>query len=239
MSQQQLLLHSSSRVGSQPYLAHLLPSIACLATGREKAVFIPFAGVLSEYREYTDKVRASFASIGVSIDALDPSLPREALVSSLRSADLIVVGGGNTFRLLATCRKLGLTHAICESVANGAAYVGWSAGANLACPTICTTNDMPIVDPGGFEALNLVDFQINPHYTTESLPGHHGESRDTRIAEYLALNPRRFVVGLPEGSWLQVENAKCVFHGTRPAVVFRLGMPSSLLEPGEKLEISR
>ena len=100
---------------------------------------------------------------------------------SAENAEIVIVGGGNTFQLLKQCRERGLLAPITDVVKRGALYIGWSAGANLACPTIRTTNDMPIVDPQGFDALNLFPLQINPHFTNALPEGHKGETREQRI----------------------------------------------------------
>ncbi|MNT50996.1 Peptidase E [compost metagenome] len=102
----------------------------------------------------------------------------------------------------------------------GAAYLGWSAGSNLTCPTICTTNDMPITDPQGFDALGLLSFQINPHYTNAHPPGHRGETRAQRLAEYCTLNPSMPVLGLPEGAALRVRGDKIALVGPHDAPLF-------------------
>jgi dipeptidase E len=156
-------------------------------------------------------------------------------LDGVRAAEMIVIGGGNTFQLLRECRRRGLHESIAARVRDGTPFIGWSAGANLACPTICTTNDMPIVDPEGFDALGLVDFQINPHFTNALPAGHQGETREQRIAEYLKANPRRTVVGLPEGDWLRVTNAAARLGGPHAAPVFRAGAPTAMLLPGETL----
>ena len=103
-----------------------------------------------------------------------------------------------------------------EKVKTGTRYLGWSAGANLACPTIKTTNDMPIVDPGGLDALGLIGFQINPHYVNVSAPGHHGETRDERLAEFARVNPKLPVIALLEGAWLRVSGSSIELRGPHP-----------------------
>ncbi len=158
---------------------------------------MPFAGVTRSWADYAQQVADALLPAGIAPRALhqeaDPAC-------ALAEARLIVVGGGNTCQLLRELRRRGLLALIAERVRAGhAAYVGWSAGANLASPTICTTNDMPIVDPGGFDALDLLPFQINPHYTNAHPPGHRGQTRDPRLAEFCALNPQRMVLALPEG----------------------------------------
>ncbi|HVJ22716.1 MAG TPA: dipeptidase PepE, partial [Burkholderiales bacterium] len=135
-------------------------------------------------------------------------------------AELIVVGGGNTFQLLRECRNRKLLAEIARRVRSGTKYLGWSAGANLACPTIRTTNDMPIVDPGRLDALGLLPFQLNPHYLSVALPGHHGETRDQRLAEFARVNPHLPVLGLPEGDWLRIAGKSVTLGGPHPAIWF-------------------
>jgi dipeptidase E len=212
----QLLLLSSSRTPAG-YLTDYLGDIRPFTAEVRRAVFIPFAAVSLSWDEYAKRVE----------DAIGfPLYP----INELPNADLVVVGGGNTFQLLKQCRERGLLNLIQERVKGGTRYLGWSAGANLACPTIKTTNDMPIVDPGSLDALGLVPFQINPHYLNVALPGHHGETRDDRLAEFARMNPELPVFALPEGSWIRVSgqgaemraelrgaHAAMLFHGTRPA----------------------
>jgi dipeptidase E len=114
----------------------------------------------------------------------------------------------------------------------GAPYAGWSAGANLACPTIRTTNDMPIVDPGGFDALGLLNFQINPHFTNAIPPGHQGETREQRLHEFAAANPAVPVLGVPEGDWITVTGETLTLCGPREAVWIHLGALPSAVAPG-------
>jgi len=144
-----------------------------------------------------------------------------------------VVGGGNTFRLLEQLERADLLTRIRGRVREGLPYIGWSAGANLACPTICTTNDMPIIEPRSFAALGLVPFQINPHYTNASLPNHGGETRDDRIVEFVALNPKAIVAGLREGSLLRVEGESLALLGPHPMRVFRSNAAPVEARPGD------
>jgi dipeptidase E len=200
-----LLLLSSSRTPAG-YLTDYLPAIREFSAGARRAVFVPFAAVGLAWDEYTRRVR----------EALGFELTQARTADDLAGADLVIVGGGNTFQLLQQCRTRGFL----EVLKKKQRYLGWSAGANLACPTIKTTNDMPIVDPGGLDALGLVGFQINPHYLNVELPGHHGETRDQRLAEFARVNPDLPVVGLPEGDWLRVSDAALELHGPHPAVLF-------------------
>jgi dipeptidase E len=158
-------------------------------------------------------------------DAADP-------VGAIAGAEAIVVSGGNTFALLAALYDRGLLDAMRRRVRAGAPYIGWSAGANLACPTIRTTNDMPIVQPPSFAALGLVPFQINPHFTDALIPNHGGETRSERLEEFLVANPEATVVGLREGTMLRVEGDTVMLVGDKPARVFRSGREPEENEPG-------
>jgi dipeptidase E len=227
-----LLLLSNSRSSDGSYLVHGIPEIAAIAAGRKRALFVPFAGVTVSWEAYTERVRAVFAEAAIAIQAVTAlSDPRDAVAA----AEMVVIGGGNTFQLLHECRRRGLLEPIATRVRAGTPFIGWSAGANLACPSICTTNDMPIVDPGGLDSLGLVEFQINPHFTNALPAGHQGETREQRIAEYLKINPQRTVVGLPEGDWLRVTNGTAVLGGPHAAPVFRAGQPTAMLIPGQAL----
>jgi dipeptidase E len=163
----ELLLLSSSRTPAG-YLTDYLPEIRDFAGGIRRALFIPFAAVRLPWEEFARRVReASGLTLTMAQDASD-----------VEDHELVIVGGGNTFQLLKECRERGFLESIHARVSQRKMkYLGWSAGANLACPTIRTTNDMPIVDPGSLEALGLIAFQINPHYVSVSLPGHHGGER--------------------------------------------------------------
>jgi len=212
-----LLLSSSSTPAG--YLTEYLGDIREFITGVRRAVFVPFAAIRLPWNEYTRKAAEAIGFPLLSIDHLD-------------KADLIVVGGGNTFQLLRECRTRGLLDKMRARVAEGSAkYLGWSAGANLACPTIRTTNDMPIVDPGGLGALGLVRFQINAHYVNVVLPGHHGETRDQRLAEFAYANPQP-VIALPEGAWLRVSGRAVELRGRHAATLFSGEEPPSRIEPG-------
>ena len=213
-----LLLLSSSRTPAG-YLTDYLGDIKPFTAEVRRAVFIPFAAVSLSWDEYAKRVE----------DAIGfPLYP----VNELPNADLVVVGGGNTFQLLKQCRERGLLNVIQQKAKSGTRYLGWSAGANLACPTIKTTNDMPIVDPGSLDALGLVPFQINPHYLSVALPGHHGETRDDRLAEFARMNPELPVFALPEGSWIRVAGEAAELRGPHAAMLFHGTKPAARLSPG-------
>ena len=228
----ELLLLSNSRDREGRYLTHALPVIRTLVGKRRRAVFVPFAGVTTTFAEYTATVREALAPAGLDVISVDDAGDAAAQIAAIASAEVIIVGGGNTFQLLKLCRERGLIEAIAEAVRGGVPYLGWSAGANLACPTICTTNDMPIVDPKGFDALNLVDWQINPHYSNALPEGHRGETRNQRIAEFLVANPSRTVIGLPEGDWLHVKDGRATLGGAFDALRFAQGAEIETLVPG-------
>ena len=217
-----LLLISNSTNPGENYLQYTLPAISEFAGKRPlKALFIPFAAVTFTFDAYASKVKEALGPLGIEIDPLhrfdDP-------VAALQLADFIIVGGGNTFQLLNLLQVNSLTDVITRRIKQGVPFIGWSAGSNIACPTICTTNDMPIVETESLKALNLVPFQINPHYLDSHPEGHAGETREMRILEYIEVNPDRYVVGLREGTMLRIENEKISFLGNRKCRIFKNGM---------------
>lgn len=218
-SETRLLLLSNSRNHGQGYLEHALEPIArFLGPEVRRVAFVPYAGVTVGEDAYAALVRERFESIGYELISVHETHYAHQLVDE---ADAIAVGGGNTFRLLQRLRETGLLYRIRHRVVLGTPYIGWSAGSNMACPTLRTTNDMPIVDPGGFDALGLIPFQINPHYLDAHPEGHQGETREQRILEFIALNPDVFVVGLREGSILQVAWKRVTLLGDKPVRIFR------------------
>lgn len=214
-----LLLISNSTMAGEPYLDYCKKDIAEFL-GEEKvtALFIPYAGVTMTYDEYEAKVKTRFNEVGHDVVSIhqfnDP-------VKAVEEAEAIVVGGGSTWHLLHEIRKNGLIEPIRDRVKDDAPYVGWSAGSNLTCPTIKTTNDMPIIDPKGFDALRLIPFQINPHYLDKNAEGHGGETRQQRIEEYLEVNKQDTVVGLREGCMFILENGTLSHKGERPCRIFQ------------------
>ena len=153
-----------------------------------------------------------------------------------RLAEAVLVGGGNTFHLLKYLYDTGLVWAIRERVLGGVPYMGWSAGSNVACPTIKTTNDMPVVEPSRFDAMRLVPFQINPHYTDAVIPNHGGETRAQRLAEFTKSKPGIYVVGLREGSAVQVANRTTTLLGPHSARIFYNDDEAIERAPGASLE---
>ena len=214
-----LLSNSSSEAG---YLTHARAWIDDWASVHDRsgeALFVPFAGVTRTWDEYETLVAEALAPVGMKVKSVhrlaDP-------VAAISQAKHILVGGGNTFALLGEMRRTGLLDAIRTRVQSGeASYMGWSAGSNVACPTICTTNDMPIVDPKGFDALAFVPFQINAHYTDAHPAGHRGETREQRLREYGIKQPEMNVLGIPEGNGLRVQGAHYTLLGAEGARHFK------------------
>lgn len=225
-----LLLLSNSRNPGCGYMEHALPWLDEFLAPRCTVAFVPWAAVTVAWDAYETKVVEAFEAIGRTVESVHHG---DNPAATLGDAGAIAVGGGNTFQLLEHLRKTGALTAIRQRVEAGVPYIGWSAGSNVASPTICTTNDMPIVDPGGFEALGLVSYQINPHYTNERIPNHGGEARDDRIAEFLAANPEATVLALPEGTAVHVDGDRHVLLGEKPARMVRNGLEAVLLAPGK------
>lgn len=228
-----LLLLSNSTNPGEGYLGWPRELLARFVqeNGINSCFFVPYAGVTVAWDDYADKVAGVFAQLGcpklVSAHrATDP-------LAEAQAAACIVVGGGNTFRLVQLLHQTGLMAVIRQKAQSGTPFIGWSAGSNLACPTLRTTNDMPIVEPASFEALGLLPFQINPHYLDAHPDGHGGETRQQRIEEFLALNPSVAVAGLREASALAVQNDKIVLLGERSLRLFRHGLEPVELLPGD------
>ncbi|OFY67880.1 MAG: dipeptidase E [Bacteroidetes bacterium RBG_13_43_22] len=228
-----LLLISNSTNPGEPYLDYPKKNIFdFLGASPVKALFIPYAAVTFSYDVYEQKVSERFREAGHDIESIhrfsDP-------VAAVKNAAAIAVGGGNTWKLLKTIRDNNLIDAVRKKVMNGTPYIGWSAGSNVACPTIRTTNDMPVTQPDSFDAFNLVPFQINPHYLDANPEGHAGETREQRIEEFIEINPDVFVVGLREGTMLLIENGIIKLTGPRKARIFRKGTLPKELGTGEDL----
>ncbi|MDO4671739.1 MAG: dipeptidase PepE [Porphyromonadaceae bacterium] len=229
-----LLLISNSASPGEGYLEKASKHIQeFLGKQSLNIVFIPFAAVTYSYEEYEEKVNKRFATFGQRVVSIHRA---QRPIESVLRADAIVVGGGNTFMLMKKMQEMGLIDAIRERVKSGAAYIGWSAGSNVACPTICTTNDMPIVQPRTFEAFNFVPFQINPHYLYTHPSNHGGETREMRIAEYLVANPDKWVVGLREGCIMKVEGNSINMIGEKSARIFKHNIETKEINPGEDFQ---
>ena len=229
-----LLLLSNSTNFGEPFLQYSIRTIQdFLGSTVSEVLFVPYAAVRLSFSEYASRVRERFEEIGIVVTSVHET---ENPAAAVDRADAIVVGGGNTFCLLDRLYTHGLVARIRDRVLEGIPYVGWSAGSNVACPTIKTTNDMPIVEPPSLSALDLVPFQINPHYTDASLPNHGGETRAERLMEFLEMNPAVSVIGLREGTMLRMEGDKIELLGDTPARVFRKGQDVIEPAPGDSLQ---
>lgn len=226
-----LLLISNSTNPGEAYLDYPKHEIKKFLGDKPiTALFIPYAAVTFSFDIYEQKVAERFAELGYLVKSIhhfsDP-------VAAVKNAEVIVVGGGNTWQLVRMLNDNELMQAIREKVLNGTPYIGWSAGSNVACPTLRTTNDMPIIDPRGFDTTGLVPFQINPHYLDANPEGHGGETREQRIQEFIEINPEVYVVGLREGTMLRVEDQDIQLIGNRTARIFKKGNAPVELNPDD------
>lgn len=222
MNNKNLLLLSSSRVGNTEYLAHAVNMIEehIKDLPSKDILFIPYAGVSLSYCEYTNKVKSALAHKNINVVGIHSfDDPREAI----KNATTLAVGGGNTFHLLHELYKNDLVSLIKERVNTGMRYIGWSAGSNVAGISIKTTNDMPIIKPPSFNALQLINVQLNPHYTDLNPSGHHGETREERLTEFMVLNKTTPIIGIVEGTALKVVNDNIQLIGSSNGYIFKGG----------------
>lgn len=216
-----VIIASTSTVFGGTYLDYLLPTLAEHFKNVSNLVFIPFArpGGIS-HEEYTEKVKPVFKQLNIDVKGIHEF---ENPIEAINNAEAIFTGGGNTFVLVSMLYKFNLLDAIQNVVENGTPYLGTSAGSNICGLTMGTTNDMPIAYPPSFRTLGLVSFNLNPHYL-DPIEGsqHMGETRETRINEFHHYNPQS-VLGLREGSWLEVIGSKITLKGNLPARLFQQG----------------
>lgn len=221
------LLSSSSVHGYAPF-EHALTALAEIVGDARSLLFAPFA--VANHDGYTERVQTLLDSLGVPVVGLhavpDPK-------TAVEEAEILFIGGGNSFRLLSALWTLGLIEPIRRRAEIGELrFIGSSAGTNMACPSLRTTNDMPIVQPPSFEALGLVPFQINPHYVdADPATTHRGETREDRLFEFLEANDVA-VLGLREGSWLRRRGDSLTLHGVAGARLFRRDAAPELFDPG-------
>lgn len=241
--QKQLLLISNSTNPGEAYLEWSEPIISKFlkSTTVHKILFIPFAGVNltpsgvnPSYEMYTEKVRKVFTKLGYEVYSI---VDEENPVKAVEDAECIMIGGGNTFFLVYMLYKWKIMEAIRQKIMAGTPYIGWSAGSNVACPSLRTTNDMPIVEPESFNTLNVIPFQINPHYLDAHHTDHGGETREQRIMEFLAVNPLIKIAGLRESTALLVEGNRIELVGSRPMRYFEFGKEPREFNPGDDLEL--
>ena len=214
-----MIIASTSTIYGSDYLAYILPDIKNLYKEITEVVFVPYArpsGI--SYDDYTALAEKTFRKINVKVKGLHTfDNPQKAL----EAAKGIFVGGGNTFLLVTTLYKLNLMNILKWVIEKGTPYLGTSAGSNICGVSMQTTNDMPIIYPSSFKTLGVIPFNINPHYLDPDLKSKHkGETRETRIKEYHALNDIP-VLGLREGSWLDVKGDSIILKGSLTARLFK------------------
>ncbi len=214
-----LIIASTSTLHGGGYLEYLLPELSLHFKDCKHLLFIPYArpGGIT-HNDYTAKVREVFATIGMAVKGIHEfENPTEAI----ETAEAIFTGGGNTFVLVAELYKNKIMAVLADTLQKGTPYLGTSAGSNITGLTMQTTNDMPIVYPPSFQTLGLIPFNLNPHYLDADLQSKHmGETRETRIKEFHAYHSTP-VLGLREGSWLEVNGEKITLKGTLSARLFR------------------
>ena len=216
-----LLLLSNSTNPGEDYLSWSKEEIkSFLGNIPVSALFIPYAAVTFSFDDYEAKVEARFSELGHHVKSIHHALNP---VVEVEKADAIVIGGGNTWQLVRLLHEQGLMEPIRKKVQSGVPFIGWSAGSNVACPTLRTTNDMPIVDPLGFETMGLIPFQINPHYLDVHPEGFGGETREMRIQEFIEINPNIYVLGLREATLLRLEEKSLRLIGSKTARLFKKG----------------
>lgn len=230
MARKHLLL-STSRTHGTGYLEHAKDGVEwLLGSQSHRIAFIPYAAVRFSYDDYEAMVAGGMP--GHEVTSVHRTDNPAQLIAD---ADAILVGGGNTFKLVHDLHAFGLIDPVREKALSGTPYMGWSAGANVASPRLCTTNDMPIIEPASFSAFGLINAQINPHYLDAHPDKHMGETRDERLQEFVVINPDVAVVAMREGAWLQVEGDSMVLGGHNGARLYLGSDPVIELEAGADL----
>ena len=229
-----ILLISNSTLHGSGYLDHCVEEIKNILGDRKNILFIPYArpsGITNN--EYTKIARDRFKKMGIYLKGIHEY---DDSILAVEKAEALFIGGGNTFVLLKELYDSGIIEIIKKRVFEGMPYIGTSAGSNVACNSIMTTNDMPIVYPPSFKALELVSFNINPHYLNPDPENKHmGETREARIKEFHFFN-KDYVVGLREGAMLHIQNQEIILKGSTGARVFKNNEEPIEFKPGEKLD---
>lgn len=228
-----LIIASTSTLHNGGYLEYLLPELSQHFKNTATLLFIPYArpsGI--SHDEYTEKVRNAFSKINIKVKGLHEfENPKEAI----QQADGIFTGGGNTFLLVSQLYRYDLMTLLSDTLKKGTPYLGTSAGSNITGLTMQTTNDMPIIYPPSFQTLGMIPFNLNPHYLDpDTNSTHMGETRETRIKEFHQFNTLP-VLGLREGSWLDVKNETITLKGDLKARLFRQNQEPEELESGSDL----
>lgn len=232
-----LLIASTSTLHGQDYLDYLLPQLELLFKDCNEIIFIPYAcpGGIS-HDDYTEKVQFAFKKINKKVKGLHEfDNPAEIIAN----AEAIFTGGGNTFLLVSQLYKFNLLDTLKKAIKKGTPYLGTSAGSNITGLTMQTTNDMPIIYPPSFDTLGVLPFNLNPHYLDVNIKSKHmGETRETRIKEFHAFNTIP-VVGLREGSWLEVIGEKIILKGALTARLFQHKQEAKEIAPETDLSFLR
>jgi dipeptidase E len=230
-----IIIASTSTLHGGDYLDYLLPELKLHFGNCKTILFIPFArpsGISHE--EYTAKVASAFAKIGKEVKGIHEF---DDYSTAIKNAEGIFTGGGNTFLLVTQLYKTDCMMALAEAVKNGTPYLGTSAGSNICGLSMQTTNDMPIVYPPSFKTLGLIPFNLNPHYLDADLQSKHmGETRETRINEFHSFSSIP-VLGLREGSWLDVKGDTIILKGNLTARLFRQDQIPEEMTSGSDLSL--
>ena len=228
-----IIIASTSTLHGSQYLEYLLPTLKLHFKNIKNLLFIPYArpGGIS-HEEYTQKATHAFATIGISVKGIHEF---ENAEKAVKEAEGFFTGGGNTFLLVTQLYKHNIMQTLSEAVKNGTPYLGTSAGSNICGLSMQTTNDMPIIYPPSFQTLGLIPFNLNPHYLdADNESKHMGETREMRIEEFHAFNTIS-VIGLREGSWLEVKGEKITLKGELQARLFKQNQSPLELETGSDL----
>ncbi|KRB56309.1 dipeptidase PepE [Flavobacterium sp. Root186] len=228
-----IIIASTSTLHGGSYLDYLLPALQLHFKNCTTILFIPYArpGGIS-HEEYTKKAAEVFASINIKLQGIHEFESPEKVI---QNAEGFFTGGGNTFLLVSQLYKNNIMQLLAEKVKSGTPYLGTSAGSNICGLSMQTTNDMPIIYPPSFQTLGLIPFNLNPHYLDPDANSQHmGETRETRIKEFHAFNAIP-VLGLREGSWLEVKGEKITLKGSLKARLFKQNQTPEELEPESDL----
>lgn len=224
-----LIIASTSTLHGGDYLEYLLPTLEQHFANSQTIIFIPYArpGGIS-HDEYTERVQSAFSKINKNVIGLHTF---ENPIEAIQNAEGIFTGGGNTFLLVTQLYQNSVMEVLSKTIENGTPYLGSSAGSNITGLSMQTTNDMPIIYPPSFKTLGAIPFNLNPHYLDADLQSKHmGETRETRIKEFHAFNTTP-VLGLREGSWLDVKGDKIILKGNLTARLFRQNQQPEELNP--------
>ena len=229
-----MIIASTSTVFGGSYLEYLLPVLSEHFAETDEILFVPYArpGGVS-HDEYTNFAAKAFSEIQKKVIGLHTV---EDPVEAIRNSEGLFTGGGNTFVLVSQLYHYGVMETLRDEIFKGLPYLGTSAGSNICGVTMQTTNDMPIVYPPSFKTLGAIPFNINPHYLDPDPDSKHmGETRETRIKEFHTQNNIP-VVGLREGSWLQVDGDSVMLKGPHSARIFEQNKEPVEIESGTLFE---